>query len=98
MQGNIPFELAGAAARAVVLIQRPIARQKFGIFVTKQTKPVSGQAGGLPLEIRADTEAPDVTQGDHAPSGRELPNRSQADDWVDPVLVAESASGDRDLL
>ena len=88
MQGHIPLELVGATSVAVILIERAVARAKFRIVVTEQTKAITDQASGLPREVRTDTEATDVTSSGHAPSGRELPKRSQAHDWFDPILVA----------
>ena len=66
MQGDIPFELVGAAARAVVLMERPIAEQEPGIVLAEQTKPITGQANGWPCEVRTDTEATDVTTSGYA--------------------------------
>ncbi len=52
MQGDVPFKLVGAAARAVVLMERPIAKQAAGIVLAEQTKPITDQANGLPREVR----------------------------------------------
>ena len=50
MQGDIPLELVSAAARAVVLMERPIAEQETGIVLAEQTKPITDQANGLPRD------------------------------------------------
>ena len=87
MDGHVPVELVAPAAVLELLLQDPVAAEQPRIVLAEEAEPVADETDRLGAVLVGGADPANVAREPQAPPLAQVPERAQADDRIDPLLV-----------